>query len=440
MRRFNLLLALSVLILCSCSGRDEWSATGGTSTDPSLDEGQGGVSLSLQSSGEFAELATASKASDGSVDVSVFFVNIYDQEGTLIKQWDEFSDMDAVIALDAGTYSIEAGSPDRLPAAFDQPIYDGTQTITIQPSVLSDMAMVCTLSNVKVSLALDETFTSELTNVKITISNGEYALAYTDGYDQAAYFMPGTLTIQVEANRVVDNSSVTYIATIDESEAQDHHIITFKAVSTGLNSTTIEVDNTTIDKDHEITVPGEDEEVLDPDPDPDVDPDPDPDEPGTTTPAPTVTGNGIGEYIGDDPDASPTASLTLTDAQANSSPAVDIVVTTDPSTTIATLKVRIDSPYLTESELANLSIPVEFDVANLESGSSLETFCKEYLIGDDDLKTLSTCTVSIGTFMPMLPSSLSDGTTPVTHKFHVTTTDALGGETKATLTIVRTKE
>ena len=410
MKKITILL-LSALTCAACSKEKlDW---GQTTTE------QGTLSFRLNPTGEFIQTAQ-SKATTSTVDVNQFTLAIKNAEGSTVESWDRFADVPSVISLDKGDYTLEASSPDTKPAAFNQPIYAGSQAFTIEPSKLASVEVNCKLSNMKVEVTYTDSFLAEITDFVVVVSiskDDDGFLTFTRETTDAGYFQVAPLTIQIEGKRVLDGSEVIETAYISEVAAQDFHRIRLNAVETGNLQASIQIDYTTNDKEVNIEIPGEDEETQTPD-DPD---DPDP-TPGSDTP--TISGAGFDE------------PLVLTDAQAGNNPTVDITVAT-PGSTIAELWVEIDSPELGEELLSAMGLYGPFDMANLTSGSDTETILNELGLIDknDPIKGKTTYTFSIGTFMQFLTAGDSGS---LDHKFHIRVKNAEGVDNSATLTIRRT--
>ena len=391
---------------------------------PDKQGGEGQISLKIESKGSFTIPLKSS-----TVDVSTFKVNIK-KDGVIVTSWTKYSDVPNVISLEIGTYTFEAFSSEGNVAAFDQPIYYGSQDFTIEPNKVSTINLTCKLSNMKVSILCSDAFKRELKDYVVTVSRsgkdaeGAPNTGFLDfdatiiNANRSGYFAVAPLNINVLAYRVLDGSEVNHNITIDKVAAMDHHIIKLNAVETGdVAVGSITVDYSTNNIEHDVVIDGEDETPVDPI-GPPVDPDPEP-EPDPVV-VPTVVGAGI------------ESDLVLSTAEASTA-VVDIAITTNKSG-IAKLVVILDSPDLTPDLLLGMGIdPVNgFDMANLVPGTDLHTNLTDLgLLAGGDPKGKIDYKFSIGAFMPLL--------TPNTHKFHVAVTDGDGNETKKTLTVIRTE-
>lgn len=434
MKQLAKIVAISALLgvtLWSCTGKDvlEELHSGGSTNQP---KAQGTLKVEITPTGKFEpiDLAPAAKSADEieeGVNINLFTLQVKDLSGKVIKSWGKYGEFEGQVALEEGAYTVEAASPVTKDAAFNQPIYKGSSEVSVEATKMMPLNILCTLTNMKVSVICSEAFQREISpDYTIIVSNGKGILAYNDGETRAGFFTVAPLIVQLNGTRASDGAEVIQTLNINDVAAKDHHIITLNAVETGVTVPGISIDYTTNNKDHNVTIPGEDEEGTVPEEDEGDGGDDGGGGGGVTPPVtqkPTITGNGIG------------FPLTLTDAQASQDPAVDIKITTNNSG-ISELWVTINSPELTPEVLGVLGIPSSFDLANLTPGSELEGVMRDLgLIGTDPVKGQSAFKVAIGTFMKFLTAG-ETGT--LDHLFEVTVKDGDGNSLTKTLTVRRT--
>ncbi|MDD3107709.1 MAG: DUF4493 domain-containing protein [Alistipes sp.] len=398
MKRFFSIVALAALLFSAC--KDEKFDNGDNEK-----AGSGVLSLKLTPSGAFVD--PGSKAGE-EVDVKDFVVVIANAESGAVAFTSKYSEFPNVLSLPKGSYKITASSPGVLPAAFDQPIYKGGQSFSVEASKLSTLNVVCTLSNMKVTIDLTDQFLAEMTDFEVVVStpSGAQLVFDSSNIGAAGYFEVAPLTIHVSGKRKADNSEISQTATLTEVAAQDYHQISMNAVETGNTQLGITIDATTNNKETTIVIPGEDEEAA-------------------TTP--TITGDGI------------ESPLTVSDAEASTKSAS--VVAATPDSKIAKLKLEFDSPALTEAVLTSAGLAKTMDLAHITSGSAQETALKNLgLLGTSGSAAIldqTTYTMTVGAaLLAMLPSS-DAGT--VNHNFILTVTDANGYSTSKIMTIARVK-
>ena len=156
MKKIFILIAAATVAVCGC--RRE--APGNNSQE----EGAGSLSLNVSYGGEYRTKA-------GDVDVNDFVITITRPADGWTKTYDRYGDMDAMLQLGSGEYTVVAQSPDVADAAFDQPVYRGEASFTIRAGEVTPVPMVCSLANMKVTFVLTDRFKNELSNYTVTATN-----------------------------------------------------------------------------------------------------------------------------------------------------------------------------------------------------------------------------------------------------------------------------
>ncbi len=192
-----------------------------------------------------------------------------------------------------GKYTITVSSPDKKPAAFEQPIISGSQEFEVKAGEITSVRVVCSIQNVKVSIQPTEEFFTELATYTVTVSNGEGAenkLIWTNeelqganyasltreniGLAKPGYFtVSSALEIYVTGYRAATDQEAVYEGVITPVAAKDHFIIKLHAQTTGQlgggaenPAVTLTIDYSTNDQYKEEFVPGfEDVPVEGPD-------------------------------------------------------------------------------------------------------------------------------------------------------------------------------
>ncbi len=296
MKKLFFVAALVSLIFSGCS-KDEYSNE--------ITEGFGAVQIDLTSSGEFTETKT------GNVEVGNFYVRILKGE-TVVKSYNSYSQVPNAVEVAPGTYTIEAGTHEKDPAAFDQPIFYGSKDFTVAAGKVVPVNLTCKLTNMKVTIKYTETFGNEIAdNFEIAVTNGTGNLVFTKTIidnGSSGYFTVAPLVVKLTAQRKNIGDEVLHTIEIPDGKAQDHFILTFDAQETGDiefgtedGGSGIVIDWSVNNREHEVIIPGEDETEI-----PDENPeggDPEGgegsgDNEGGNDPVeeylPTVSGDGIG--------------------------------------------------------------------------------------------------------------------------------------------------
>lgn len=171
--------------------------------------------------------------------------------------------MPTILELQAGTYTVSAESSGEDKVAWDNAIYGGTKDFSIVVGSVSNVELICSLTNMKVSVKCSDNFLSELSDFEITVSNEFGNLTWERGdIERSGYFPVAPLEVRVKGYRAIDNSVAYSSIQINEVAARDHHILNLDAVTTGELNTSdsfITIDPGLNDREENVDVPGFDE-------------------------------------------------------------------------------------------------------------------------------------------------------------------------------------
>lgn len=426
MKKLFLIAAFAGLLLSGCS-KEGYNANG-------LKDGYGAVAIGLESSGTFTETKAGSEA------VDEFYVKILSGE-TVVKSYSKYRDVPNAVEIAPGTYTIEAGTSNNSPAAFNEPVFYGSGEFTVSAGAVVPVDLTCTLRNMKVTIRYTEAFGNEVAaDFEIVVTNGIGTLLFDktiidEGY--SGYFSVAPLSIRLNGKRKSTGEEILHSIEIPDGKAKDHFVLTFDAQETGdiqfgQNGTGgITIDWTVNDRQQEVVVPGEDETPVPDEGDGSEDGDGG-NEGGDGNPVeeylPTITGDGIGTPV------------KLTAAEASTA-VVDVLINTLNNKTIKDVIVKIDSPTLTEEFMSGMDLGAsEFSIVNFSSDSVGQTrkACLLELGLISESKPIygkSEYTFSIGGFMPMLIAIAKSGDE---HKFIIKVKDS--GDKIATATCVIIKK
>ncbi len=240
-----------------------------------VEAGKAEMTLSLSSEGEFTPVPSGATKADGNwsgtPDVNDFSVSIVDvSTDRAVLSWDRFSDVPAVVAVDPGDYRVEAASPGTKRAAWNQPKFFGSQTVSIVPGKVENINVKCVLSNMKVTVICTEKFLAEMNpDFTVTVTSDYGPLIFTPeiiANGQSGYFDAGTpLILDVSATRRTGGKINAHAEVLDGS-ARDHHVFTLDASETGYTNFAgengISIDYTCNDREEEIYIEGIGEEPV----------------------------------------------------------------------------------------------------------------------------------------------------------------------------------
>lgn len=228
------------------------------------------------------------------VDINTFVVKIESNlEGGGTQTYNYKDILDQAIELPTGSYRITAGSPAGKAAAWDQPLFEGTQNFTVVAGATSPVNVKCSLSNTMVSIKCTDTFKTELQefNIKVSATDNDFLTWSKTGKENSdalaaelskdGYFSASELYVQIDGKREIDGSTAALTYVVKNVHPKDHIILNLDARVTGqVQQITLAVDGTVNDRTENIVVGGFEEipipDPIDPTPDPNPDPNPDP--------------------------------------------------------------------------------------------------------------------------------------------------------------------
>ena len=231
-------------------------------------EEMGSFSLNLSYEGEYKTKVTLPE-----VNVDDFKITLERPADGYLKVF-EFSELKEQIANEGGVplvpghYEITASSPETAPAAFEQPIFEGSSSFDVKTGEVTSVTVACTLQNMVVTIEPTTSFTNELVDYTVIIDNGIGTLTWSKADVEnglAGYFTVAPLHIHVDGFRVIDATAPAAVFDVDISNVapKDHHIITLDAVNTGaVGGIEIKVDYSTNDIYSNFEVPGFPEEGV----------------------------------------------------------------------------------------------------------------------------------------------------------------------------------
>ena len=161
------------------------------------------------------------------------------------------------LSLKQGEYTIEAVSYGwDGNAGGDRAYYTGKTTLTIEKGKTATANLVCSLANVKVTVAFEQAFLDKLGNgtIKVQVKSASGTLVdFAPKGTSVAYFPVSDLTV---AYTVVSAAGKTNSKEqkISEVSAKDHYILNFKNQATGTGNVTVTVDPTMNQYTYDFTI------------------------------------------------------------------------------------------------------------------------------------------------------------------------------------------
>lgn len=214
MKTFSIILTAAITAILFAAGcvNEEPAYKNEPGTTPAPEDGTGYLSMAGMTmrviyddqtdtqpddtSGETVKPQT--RTEEAQPDVDGFIVEIFDAEGTSVYKntyvnlRTETAATDGKMELPTGSYKLEVRSeePSSKLAEWDHPVYFAARDFAIEKNedtVLEEI--VCTLSNIKVTLTCSKDLADQFTAETIsTVSLGETSMVFVKGETRAAYF------------------------------------------------------------------------------------------------------------------------------------------------------------------------------------------------------------------------------------------------------------
>lgn len=245
------------------------------------EEAQGQVSLSqLSIKVNVSDIELGSRAANVE-DLSKYTINIkrVDRASESGNQSFLYGEMPELVALPVGQYVVEAYNAEEQVAEFDAPyIYGKSNQFTV---VANDIVVVdpivCTLRNVKVSIAYTDELRSRMSDVAVTVKVADTeTLVFSGDETRSGYFkyVEGNKTIVANFAGKIDGTPVTSYQVLTNAVAPGyHHTITFSLKDSPnppdeygtIGTTGLQLDATVDRVDLKGNVSLGDEEIIEPD-------------------------------------------------------------------------------------------------------------------------------------------------------------------------------
>ena len=291
MKRTFITIMAAAAVLASCDTKEVETR-----------KGEGTFMLqSLTADTDLKDVQVGTKALPGELNENQLIANmeltIKNTQDANLKQTFNYLDIvNKPVQLATGSYTVSAVSAGGKDAAWDQPLLSGSTNFEVKPNTVSPVKVFCGLTNAVVSIKCSDTFTTEVSdyNIKVSDAKGNFLTWTKENIGNDGYFTANELNVTIEGKRSLDgNSTATVTGTITNIQPKDHIILKVDAKVTGqVQNITLKVDGTVNQQNVTITV-DDFEEIEIPDPSqPDPTPTPDPEEPEVDPNAPSLEWKG----------------------------------------------------------------------------------------------------------------------------------------------------
>ena len=238
-----ILLLLTGIFFYSCQG-DELSTQGS----------EGYLRVTLEQS---AEVNTKADATYNSKQMRVVIKNAAGVTKYETNDHTELSGKE--ISLKQGEYTIEAVSNGwDGNAGADRAYYTGKTTVTIEKGKTATANLVCSLANVKVTVAFEQAFLDKLGNgsINVQVKSATASITPVDFAPKGtsvAYFPVSDLTVAYTVTTAAGKTN-SKEQKISEVSAKDHYILNFKNQATGTGNVTVTIDPTMNQYTYDFTI------------------------------------------------------------------------------------------------------------------------------------------------------------------------------------------
>lgn len=185
------------------------------------------------------------------VETDSFKIEIYSLTDVLVQEIENFIDLSSPLELPVGDYYVIIHSNNLVPAAFENPYYEGkSENFQISSGATTNVDVTAELANVKVTVQYGPQTQANFTGFKTVVSTGTDSLTYLDQDVSAGYFIVTPLSVRVRLLFTAiggSTDSLVVSGEIPNPQAKDHIVITVQASlnSQGINTINLTVDEST---------------------------------------------------------------------------------------------------------------------------------------------------------------------------------------------------
>lgn len=199
----------------------------------------------------------------------VFRIEVVNAGGVIVASYEDHRELaENPLRLQPGTYTVKGSTGEQGgDAVFGKPVYTGEDQVTVEAGKVSSANIVCTLSQVMVTVESGEEVDAAFKEIVVTVTNQEdfntasnLIFSSADGtIDNEGYFTcTGTLNYKVYLVNQDDEVSDGDIAgTLDNVKVRDHYILKLSLSGDSNGSAVfpgVDVDESTNDKNYDIVI------------------------------------------------------------------------------------------------------------------------------------------------------------------------------------------
>lgn len=161
-------------------------------------------------------------------------VDILDMDGDTIKTYSDYLTevKGQRLTFPAGSYTVAVSSNHDGKAAWNAPLFQGTEEIVVKQGEITSAQVVCKIANTKVSVKYAEEMGNYFSHFGTTVSNTSGSLTYTRDEYRSGFFTPEPLTVALTlVNR--DGNTFVIRKIYNDINPQYHYTFKFSVASSG---------------------------------------------------------------------------------------------------------------------------------------------------------------------------------------------------------------
>ena len=163
-------------------------------------------------------------------DLTDYIVTVENSRGETVAEW-TYSTMPQLPVFPVGTYTVKVASCEETPAAWEAPLFVGSQSFEIKKNEVTDVqTVVCKLANIAVSVTCaDDLVNASAGDISITVTSKDaHSLTYSASETRKGYFQAmGQTTLEVHFTGTVNGTEEDFRYVLKDIAAGQHRKVNF---------------------------------------------------------------------------------------------------------------------------------------------------------------------------------------------------------------------
>lgn len=163
-------------------------------------------------------------------DLTDYIVTVENSRGETVAEW-TYSTMPQLPVFPVGTYTVKVASCEETPAAWEAPLFVGSQSFEIKKNEVTDVqTVVCKLANIAVSVTCaDDLVNASAGDISITVTSKDaHSLTYSASETRKGYFQAmGQTTLEVHFTGTVNGTEEDFRYVLKDIAPGQHRKVNF---------------------------------------------------------------------------------------------------------------------------------------------------------------------------------------------------------------------